>query len=672
MSACRARRGARAGMPASMAFLAARVRPSARDRQERAVHGGGDHGIRSRRLPDGNRIVRKSTTLLARDGAGRTRQERKDGGRAGVYIFDPIDGRSIVLNDRARTWTAIPPDARRRRCRRPPAPPPPPRPDAAARRSRSSPGASSSAPQRRGRRRRRARRGRPHRRGEHAAMPPPPLPPLTLPIVPRGKGETKSLGTREFDGIKAEGTMTSHTIPAGQIGNERPIVITSERWFSPGAAHRRLREDQRSARRRHDLPPRQREARRAAGRALQGAGRLSHAAKAASRSCSAVRRVGRWRRVKCRGDRRHRLARRPHRRAPAADAMHALRLRRLPPVRGAPSPRGDADINRCPPGGDAVVVALAALTGRAPQAARSRVRRRRARSRVAVIDEAACIGCTLCIEACPVDAIVGARQAHARRPAVAVHRLRALRRALPGRLHRDGAGRTATGRATMPTPRALRHRARNARLARNERIANRKRRAAAPTPSASSAQAAVAAALARARARRAAQAVADGAACRRSLHCSPLHVAMTPPPRHATSPAQLDALWNFGKPAESEARFRAELAKHPPARAKRSRSRRRSRARKACSASSPTPTRRSTRVAPSSIARPRACGSAISSSAAARATRAATRSAAVPLFQRGARRVRARHAARRRLLSRRRAAHARASPRRRRSGSTGT
>ena len=63
--------------------------------------------------------------------------------------------------------------------------------------------------------------------------PPPPLPPLTLPIVPRGKGETKSLGTREFDGIKAEGTMTSHTIPAGQIGNERPIVVTSERWFSP-------------------------------------------------------------------------------------------------------------------------------------------------------------------------------------------------------------------------------------------------------------------------------------------------------------------------------------------------------------------------------------------------------------------------------------------------------
>ena len=33
--------------------------------------------------------------------------------------------------------------------------------------------------------------------------------------------------------MKADGTQTTHTIPAGSIGNERPIVITSERWFSP-------------------------------------------------------------------------------------------------------------------------------------------------------------------------------------------------------------------------------------------------------------------------------------------------------------------------------------------------------------------------------------------------------------------------------------------------------
>ena len=69
---------------------------------------------------------------------------------------------------------------------------------------------------------------------------------------------------------------------------------------------------------------------------------------------------------------------------------------------------GEADINQCPPGGDAGIRTLAALTGRpyAPLNPANGVERPR---RVAFIDEARCIGCTLCIQACPVDAIVGAR-----------------------------------------------------------------------------------------------------------------------------------------------------------------------------------------------------------------------------------------------------------------------
>ncbi len=43
---------------------------------------------------------------------------------------------------------------------------------------------------------------------------------------------TESLGTRDFDGVAAEGTRRITTIPAGAIGNERPIEITYERWFS--------------------------------------------------------------------------------------------------------------------------------------------------------------------------------------------------------------------------------------------------------------------------------------------------------------------------------------------------------------------------------------------------------------------------------------------------------
>jgi len=44
---------------------------------------------------------------------------------------------------------------------------------------------------------------------------------------------TVSLGTQTINGVTAEGTRTIRTIPAGEIGNEKPITITVERWYSP-------------------------------------------------------------------------------------------------------------------------------------------------------------------------------------------------------------------------------------------------------------------------------------------------------------------------------------------------------------------------------------------------------------------------------------------------------
>ncbi|MGH8164410.1 MAG: RnfABCDGE type electron transport complex subunit B [Rhodanobacteraceae bacterium] len=68
---------------------------------------------------------------------------------------------------------------------------------------------------------------------------------------------------------------------------------------------------------------------------------------------------------------------------------------------------GEAPINRCPPGGEAGIRALAALTG-SPVVPLDPECGPEAPPTIALIDEDVCIGCTKCIQACPVDAIVGA------------------------------------------------------------------------------------------------------------------------------------------------------------------------------------------------------------------------------------------------------------------------
>ncbi len=66
--------------------------------------------------------------------------------------------------------------------------------------------------------------------------------------------------------------------------------------------------------------------------------------------------------------------------------------------------QGDA-INKCPPGGDATIAALADLLGREATPLDGEAQEA---PRVAYIREDECIGCTKCIQACPVDAILGA------------------------------------------------------------------------------------------------------------------------------------------------------------------------------------------------------------------------------------------------------------------------
>lgn len=70
---------------------------------------------------------------------------------------------------------------------------------------------------------------------------------------------------------------------------------------------------------------------------------------------------------------------------------------------------GQAGINQCPPGGAQGVALLASLTGQAVQALNPEHGQEGTRA-LAVIDETWCIGCTKCIDACPVDAILGAHK----------------------------------------------------------------------------------------------------------------------------------------------------------------------------------------------------------------------------------------------------------------------
>jgi electron transport complex protein RnfB len=74
--------------------------------------------------------------------------------------------------------------------------------------------------------------------------------------------------------------------------------------------------------------------------------------------------------------------------------------------------KGEADINCCPPGGEEGIKKLADLLGREFKPLSAEHGAEKPRS-TAIIDENICIGCTLCMQACPVDAIVGAaKQMH--------------------------------------------------------------------------------------------------------------------------------------------------------------------------------------------------------------------------------------------------------------------
>lgn len=170
--------------------------------------------------------------------------------------------------------------------------------------------------------------------------------------------------------------------------------------------------------------------------------------------------------------------------------------------------RGEADINQCPPGGAQGVARLAAITGR-PELPLSAAHGTEVPRAVAVIDENWCIGCTLCLKACPTDAILGINK---RMHTVIAPHCTGCELCLPACpvdcIRMENASGQATGWAAWSAPQAEQARVRY--QARQERLQREEAQAAAtePVPPAPDnapdpKRAAIAAALARARAQRA-------------------------------------------------------------------------------------------------------------------------------------------------------------------------
>ncbi|WP_263418873.1 DUF4412 domain-containing protein [Terriglobus albidus] len=143
-------------------------------------------------LPDGNRIVRHSVSRFYRDSLGRTRREQTFGNidpanpaphEVKVFIDDPVSNMAYVLDPGQKEALQLP----------------------------------------------RSRKFLDEREAESN----PPL--RKLPPLDEARSITRQdLGSKTIEGIVCNGRQQTITIPAGQLGNERPIAIVTETWVAPG------------------------------------------------------------------------------------------------------------------------------------------------------------------------------------------------------------------------------------------------------------------------------------------------------------------------------------------------------------------------------------------------------------------------------------------------------
>ena len=164
-------------------------------------------------LADGNRIVRRTSAQVARDSEGRTRRDATFAGfgpLAGAdgpktsFIHDPMTNTSITLEHNSKTARKMKGHGFMISDSRGPA-------NVAV--------ATASADVI-------------VTRPVAGVRVPGPGPVIVEHAQRKHSGKEESLGKRNIEGVMAEGTRTVETIAAGEIGNERPIEIVSERWYS--------------------------------------------------------------------------------------------------------------------------------------------------------------------------------------------------------------------------------------------------------------------------------------------------------------------------------------------------------------------------------------------------------------------------------------------------------
>ena len=192
---------------------------------------------RTQALADGNQIATRRTTMSYRDSAGRTRQEYRDdrGDLVTVTIHDPVAGATFVLHPRDRTAVRLAGGGRRDDARAPAdRPPHGDGEDVIVKRVEGLNDAERQRIQRDVRIRVSRALAESGGTSRDVQMQVAPLVNGAFADIKwSAKATTKELGTRDIGGVRAEGRLRSYAIPAGEIGNRNPIVVSDETWTAP-------------------------------------------------------------------------------------------------------------------------------------------------------------------------------------------------------------------------------------------------------------------------------------------------------------------------------------------------------------------------------------------------------------------------------------------------------